>query len=654
MKLALYGGTFDPIHRAHLTVAAEAADLWERFEQCEQGNQRLHLLRKLSEADKGNKEKIRNLIAAEKKFIKRKYVQGRLSMLPNCVIQGDWSTCFDIVKEICRLEDNDELVRQALSASPWFTLLCSNPRLDRLPEQKAKELWLDFIMVKQAMLAGRYEGCLECMDGLKEYFRTSPQFKEDYRTLREFERDKARVHVDTLLARLSDPGYSLAEAHKAAAALRGPMSLLPEEERAHCERELAELLRQREPQPAEDPLWEEYRKALLTGNESKAESVKDRFEDAEARERIEAEVREKFRVGRQPIKVSVGGDLTVEPAGRPSPLTWVGASERYVFMSESDHALIIVDLAEMTGARLTSPNFRDPWLMDAIPERGVFLFLEGDEGERMWRLVITETECRFTAVIVFGDDLCLQADGDIYAVYLCGENSSEYFASIDSQDPTKPARMIRQNLNQNYHPRRTYKIRGEFQGTCRLSSSPDRFMIGGKKSIIVDEELKSLGGSALLPYCVDHVEKTLYAIREGRVCLFGTKLELLKDFTSSHAAEIFYHCHVFSICKGADVVMARVEDTVSLYNLRIDRFAVDIDNGDMLFGKVWDKWFQYRYDESASTLVLKDITGDLDTLFKWEAMFRPGMDKKTVHKNWCKITGEDPLDKKNKRLYDID
>ena len=26
MKLALYGGTFDPIHRAHLTVAAEAAD----------------------------------------------------------------------------------------------------------------------------------------------------------------------------------------------------------------------------------------------------------------------------------------------------------------------------------------------------------------------------------------------------------------------------------------------------------------------------------------------------------------------------------------------------------------------------------------------------------------------------------------------------
>lgn len=26
MKLALYGGTFDPIHRAHLTVATEAAD----------------------------------------------------------------------------------------------------------------------------------------------------------------------------------------------------------------------------------------------------------------------------------------------------------------------------------------------------------------------------------------------------------------------------------------------------------------------------------------------------------------------------------------------------------------------------------------------------------------------------------------------------
>jgi len=26
VKLALYGGTFDPIHRAHLTVAAEAAD----------------------------------------------------------------------------------------------------------------------------------------------------------------------------------------------------------------------------------------------------------------------------------------------------------------------------------------------------------------------------------------------------------------------------------------------------------------------------------------------------------------------------------------------------------------------------------------------------------------------------------------------------
>ncbi len=29
MKLALYGGTFDPIHRAHLTVAAEAADRFE-------------------------------------------------------------------------------------------------------------------------------------------------------------------------------------------------------------------------------------------------------------------------------------------------------------------------------------------------------------------------------------------------------------------------------------------------------------------------------------------------------------------------------------------------------------------------------------------------------------------------------------------------
>jgi nicotinate-nucleotide adenylyltransferase len=26
VKLALYGGTFDPIHRAHLMVAGEAAD----------------------------------------------------------------------------------------------------------------------------------------------------------------------------------------------------------------------------------------------------------------------------------------------------------------------------------------------------------------------------------------------------------------------------------------------------------------------------------------------------------------------------------------------------------------------------------------------------------------------------------------------------
>ena len=636
-----------------LTTAAETAELWERFERSEQSDRRLELLVKLSELDKDGKEKIRNLIAAEKKAQKIKFVESRLDMLPSCFEQGDWSACFDIVQEVSRLEENEELWRRVLCVSPWFAPLYQNVRLNRLPEQKAKELWLTFVDVKQAMLAGRYDGCLERLAGIKEYFRSYPQFKEDYRSLRAFEREKAWDKAGTLLAAMREPGCSPAESLGLAAALRGPLSVLPAEERAQCERELEELLRQREPQPTEDPLWEEYRKALLTGNESKTAALKDRFDDRQARERIEQEVREKFAIVRQPIVLSVTDDLPVDLCGGPSPLTWIGATERYVFMSESDQSVVFVDLAEMRGARLTSPNFVGLWLLDSIPESGIFLFIERPKAERLWRLVITETECRFTAVIRLGFDFCLQADGRIQAVYLCGENSSEYYAAIGSLDQKKTARMVKQNLNCQFHPTRTLKIKEKFHGTYRLSSGPDMFLIGTRGTAVLDENLKILGGSAVTPhiYGVDRVENTIYTVHEGRLCKCGPQLELLKDFTESHSANIFNFRNVFSICKGAETVMGRIGDVVTLYSLQTDKFAAGIHHGNMLFGKVCDRWFYYRYDQSTSTLQLKDITPDLDTLFEWELMFGHGLDGESMHNNWCRITGDDPLDEKAKEIW---
>ena len=637
-----------------LNTAAETAKLWERFESCEQSEQRLDLLGKLSELDKGNKEKVRNLFALEKKRQKRESVESRLSMLSSLAEKGDWSACFDIVQELSRLEENEEQFRRVLAVSQLFAPLCANPRLERLPEPKVKEMWLTFVRVKQAMLAGRYDGCLESMERIKAYFRTCPHFKEDYRTLREFEQGKARSKVGDLLARMREPDCSLAEAQKTAAALRGPISALPTEERARCERELEELLRRHEPATTKDPLWENYEKALLTGNQSKTDSLKDLFDDHEARERIEAGIRNKFAVGRQPIALSVSDELTVDFVGQSSPLTKCGATERYVFLRESDHAVIFVDLFEMVAVRLTSTCFENLHLYDSIPERGIFLFIDRKNRDKVWRMVVTEAECRFTAVVDLINDFSLQGEGHIHAIYLSSEDSSEYFATIDHDDAKQSARMVKQHLSQKFHAKQRHKIKGQFAGTYRLSSTPDRFIIGAKFTSIVDENLVALKETGLKPELVgiDRIENTIYAIHEMRLVMCDPQLNMLKDFPAAIIASMFDIRVIHSVCKSADMVMIRTDDEVAtLYDLQTNKFVVNINSRNLLFGTVCDKWFYYTYDESTSTLKLKDISRDLDTLFEWEEMFRFDMDYDTMYENWGRITGNYTYDEKAKGIW---
>jgi hypothetical protein len=631
-----------------MKTAADIAKLWRMFETCEQSERRIELLGKLSELDRGCREKIRDLIAEEKRIQRRKSADDRLSLLQQCAERRAWSECFDIVRELSRQEESRQQYRQALSVSPFFAMLGDNRRLQRLSEEKAKEIWLTFVRVSQSMLAGQNEGCLESMEAIRPYFQAYRLFKENHGVLLRLEQKKAGDKIRTLLARLDEACCSFAEANKIVAALREPFALVPAEDRAHYERVLEDGLRRLAPQPVRDTvkdmLWEQYRRALQTGNEPKAQSLQEQLDDQAECERIRAEIREKFSIDRQPIAISISEDLAVDLTCQSPALTLIGGTDRHVFMRENDHNVILVDLAEKVGAKLTSPYFENLEICDIIPERGVFLFVDRMTPEKVWRAVITETECRFTAVIEIGRDLCLQCCGSIDAIYLSSEDSCEYYVAIYNEDSIKSARIVKQNLNQKFHAMQAKKIRANLSCTHRLSSTPDRFIIGTKRTIIVDENLKWTAGSELTPriYGVDRAEGQIYTVHGMHLNVYDAGLNFVKVFPASVSAGLFNHRCIMGICKGSDTVITFLgDDQARFYDLKTNKFSERFRYSNMLFSRIYDNWFYYQYCEDSSTLKLKDITFGLENSMVWEEPIRPGMDEMTMIANICKLTGKE-------------
>ena len=113
----------------------------------------------------------------------------------------------------------------------------------------------------------------------------------------------------------------------------------------------------------------------------------------------------------------------------------------------------------------------------------------------------------------------------------------------------------------------------------------------------------------------------------------------------STCSAMLAHGNVMSICKGADLVMAYVDDGLAtMYNLNTNKFAKVFSYSNMLFSRISDKWFYYQFDADSSTLKLKDISFDLESLLEWEEILFPGIDDEVMAEKVRRILSTEAFD----------
>ena len=209
-----------------LKAEAETGRLWESYRLGIGCGERLEALSALLECDKGNREKIRSLIAEEKARQKENLVAFRLATLRECTWQGRWPECFDILQWFARQEDHQEQYREALALSPLFSVLHQNKRLERLPQQSAKELWLLFVEAKSCLQAGPAGECFPLLQKIRPFFHSYREFSEEYGRLLGIEQARAREEIVQLLAQ-AEADCTLSEAtaiFRTPAQVHGPLA----------------------------------------------------------------------------------------------------------------------------------------------------------------------------------------------------------------------------------------------------------------------------------------------------------------------------------------------------------------------------------------------------------------------------------------------
>jgi len=611
---------------------AEIDGLWGKYGRCELGSEKLDLLASLLECDKGNKEKIKKLIALEKSNQKREVIDNRLGALRMLAAQENWPECFEILLWLSRQGDDPEPYRDAFQISPYFSVLYQNRKIQRISDEALKELWLSFIKVKSLLLSGLDQGCLEILESMKQYFRSYPVFREEYRKLLKIEQEKTRSAVHHLMEQLQAE-CSLAQARTIAACLRKPIAALPADEAALYSRVVEDLLYQLKPEKTDDELIEEYRVALQLGNAAKAALLGEQIPYRNVVLEIAAETAAMFAISAEPITVTVSEHLTVDLTTESQSLTRIGSSDRHVMYREDDETIVLVHLWRMSATRFRSVNFRELIPVDYNPAKDLFLFRDSENWNTVWRAKLTETASHFEAVFNITDHFSYEEGACFQALFLSCGKENDYYAFIENEPG---ARMVKQSLDITSNTVRTYRIKGEGKYIYRLSYQPDSFAIGTDcGTTILNNNLTlpkgcSTVGCTLVPsfFAIDPGKAQIYVIADDVVKVLNEKVRVVKQYPMSFGAAYFDTKSVHGMCPATETVLLSLHKGRGMfYNLDSNKFSNTFCLSRLIWSDIPSTWYYYEYDKDNSAITIKDITFEVGTILEWQVLCSQDQDE---------------------------
>ncbi|MBJ6800140.1 tetratricopeptide repeat protein [Geomonas propionica] len=625
-------------------TGAEVENLWQRFGSSGKGNERLNLLAQLLERDKERGEQIRNLMAEERNRQKKEAVNKHLDTLRGLAAQERWEECYDNLLWLSRQGEETDY-HQACAISPYFSVLCHNKGLRRLPDGDAREQWLRLVRLKRQVQQGQAEGCWEVVQDLQQYFHCYPLFKELYDTLFEHESAKARREAEQLLSLMDEldeweeKSDALTTARKLYAQLQKPLALLPAAERADYKEDAKRVMHRLEPETEceWDPL--DYREALVLGNSTKAAQLRKTLPTplvAQLLDNLDNEVAQMFAISAEAIPITVSPDLVVDLSSECAPcLEKISSTDRHVLLRENEETIVVLHMWRMSATRYRSPNFKDLDVIDFLPDKDVFLLVNTQTNNTVWRATLSEKESRFTAVFDINQHFQYVEGASFEGIYMSCSKENSYYAVIREGSTF---RVVKQSIDLVSSVVRTYEAPCESVDAFRLSYQPDRFVaITESYTHVLESNLDPPRGCSRIGAShglnclgIDAGKSQIYALGDGVVNVLNTKLRAVKQYLNAATVAHMSISVLAGICPEKDIALLTLNGRSLFYNLKNNKFSQKFSGKRVLSTETPSRWFYTEFDTTNLAVKVKDITDELDNLLEWQVFFTPGGDEAAV------------------------
>ncbi|GFO61195.1 hypothetical protein GMST_35200 [Geomonas silvestris] len=603
----------------------ELSMLWQEFRATESCEARLDLLARLQERDTEKRETIRELVAHEKARRKKEQLASELKSLETLAAGACWGECFDVLLWFSRQED-PQWLKKACTVSRLFSVLSHNQRLFRLPERAAREAWLDFVKAKSALERGNREACFQLLEGVRHYFHGYPEFSEDYLMLLGAEQERARREIDGLLQQARSKECGSSTARRLLASARKRLAILPDQERSELTLSVDECEAGLPPERAEEELVRAYKAALIAGNGPKAEMLRRKIHTPALLERAEAKVRERFRIQAEPVTLTYSDQLPLDDIQgldtKAQPL-WYYATDRHVLLNDRKGHIVVANLQQGTATRFYSPMF--PYLVacDDLPYRDTFLFVYGPDVRYMLRADLHPGQGSFTALLNLRKNLGLDKSTRVVRVYLSSERDTDYYLSLAHEDHVSPGRLVKRRIgSKNPIPEGLQLNNQPFIDSRRLTCAPDSFVAGvTDETHVINKNLSSEGSVEMTPeiWGVDPANRRMYYFYSVMLKRVDFKFDNYQEFPLSGACFFFRKSHLrLGFSPSTDTVLLMLKERLALYNYRTNRITRPFGVNRILGLKPANNWYLYEYRHDSSELILRDLTGELDTVYQWE------------------------------------
>jgi hypothetical protein len=616
---------------------AQRAELWARLanEQC--GERRIPLLTALLEQDKEKMDTIRRLLAEEKERRRRRLFDERLEKLRSLVRQECWAECFDTLSFLMRQPEFQERTREVLSLCPHFTALHDNRQLQGATDRSARDLWLRYVKARTAFAAGNGTGSFEAYEELRPWFGSSPGFQDDYLTLLQREQGKARTEIAALLAQSAVPETPVGEVRRIFGALRKRMPVLPCEERRNLVRTMEERLAQLI--PGHDParLLEEYREALRIGHSEKAAYLRQEIIDTTAREAVDAEFSEAYRIAWEPLTLEVSDDLPIDLIS-PLPFTICIISGQRIFMKEGENAYVMLDFGAQTACRITSPVFAKAKFFDSTWENSYLLVEVNDKGgfgDQVWRVAISPEGAAFTASFNIRESFEIEEGYSPAGMMVSGERETDYYLKIKHDDGLCPAKLLRIRLASKATLESLQMgNRTDFE-VLRTVCAQDSFLLSGEEETRMvnrNLSLKARLRGKLTVYKMDGKTGNIYSVEDSHMLTQRNRnLEPVKHYEKATCFGMYEPGRVHGISYPTDIALIVLGDGLqSFYNLRNNKFSNKIRVGRVI--PLDDRWYCFDFNRKEGRVVVRDITKEIQTELEWREFFFPRVNRKKMEK----------------------